>query len=501
MREFTKAELIVLRKKCDDDLLFFTRLFFKYLTGNNFIVNRHHRKIAKHLDQVDNYELELFNINIPPRFSKTELCAVNFIARGIGRDPSGNYLYITASDELRSQTSVSIRDIVQSSLFKKLYNIELKQDQNSKNLWRTKQGGGLKTATIFGQITGFGAGIMKQRHGKININIRDFVRNKSRILSKFEAIKEEIRTFEGCIVMDDINKTDDSQQENATNDKVSRVVFNTVLSRKNSKDTPIINIQQRAGLSDITAQFMEHYGKDNPKAKFLVMPVISKTGVPLWRWKHDLEDIEKLRTSPKTAHVFETQYMQNPMPQEGVMFVKDEMEFFTMEMLEGREVLSKAGAMDIADTGKDYFSFPGGVVIGNKIYITEWLYTQENTNFTRPRSASIINSNKINHVAIETNNFGLEFFRQLEKEVTSNSKLYPAPAPSNQSKHYRIINKAEYIRKHFVFRSDISANSDYAKALNHLFRYLKDGSFKIDDAPDSLSMLATLLDELKIIHF
>ena len=479
MREFTKAELIVLRKKCDDDLLFFTRLFFKELTGNKFIVNEHHSEISKQLKRVENYELELLNVNIPPRFSKTELCAVNFIARGIGQNPTGNYLYITASDELRAQTSVSIRDIVQHQLFKKLYNVELKKDQNGKNLWRTKQGGGLKTATIFGQITGFGAGIMKE-----NNELLDYV-----------------RTFEGCIVMDDINKTDDSQQENATNDKVSRVVFNTVLSRKNSKDTPIINIQQRAGLSDITAQFMEHYGKDNPKAKFLVMPVISKTGVPLWRWKHDLEDIEKLRTSPKTAHVFETQYMQNPMPQEGVMFVKDEMEFFTMEMLEGREVLSKAGAMDIADTGKDYFSFPGGVVIGNKIYITEWLYTQENTNFTRPRSASIINSNKINHVAIETNNFGLEFFRQLEKEVTSNSKLYPAPAPSNQSKHYRIINKAEYIRKHFVFRSDISANSDYAKALNHLFRYLKDGSFKIDDAPDSLSMLATLLDELKIIHF
>ena len=38
-----------------------------------------------------------------------------------------------------------------------------------------------KNCTIFGQITGFGAGIMK------------------------ETI-EEIRSFEGCIVLDDINK-------------------------------------------------------------------------------------------------------------------------------------------------------------------------------------------------------------------------------------------------------------------------------------------------------
>ena len=199
-----RAFLLEMRIKCDASLLFFTRFFFKELTGNKFIVNNHHNVICNELKRVEEYDLELLNINIPPRFSKTELGAVNFIARGIGMNPTGNYLYITASDELRAQTSVSIRDIVTHPFFKLMYGIELKKDQNGKNLWRTKQGGGLKTATIFGQITGFGAGIMN-----------DTI--------------EEIRTFEGCIVLDDINKLDDSQVQNATNDKVSRTVFNTVL--------------------------------------------------------------------------------------------------------------------------------------------------------------------------------------------------------------------------------------------------------------------------------
>ena len=38
--------------------------------------------------------------------------------------------------------------------------------------------------------------------------------------------------------------------------------------------------------------------------KFLVLPVVDKNNVPLWEWKHDLKDIEKLRTGEKTASTF-----------------------------------------------------------------------------------------------------------------------------------------------------------------------------------------------------
>jgi hypothetical protein len=289
--ELTDDDLINVRVKCDASLLYFTRFWFRVLKGTKFIVNSHHEVICQELESLERYELELLNINIPPRFSKTEIGAVNFIARGIGMNPTSNWLYITASDELRAQTSVSIRDIVQHPYFYKMYGVQLKKDQNGKNLWRTTKGGGLKTATIFGQVTGFGAGQMTDHENELN---------------------DYVRSFEGCIVLDDVNKIDDSGQLNAMNEKVTRVIFNTILSRKNSKDTPIINIQQRAGISDATANFMDHY-KDNSKAKFLVMPVISDDGVPLWEWKHDLVDIERLRTSEATKSVFQTQYMQEPV--------------------------------------------------------------------------------------------------------------------------------------------------------------------------------------------
>lgn len=463
--ELSRDELILARKKCDDSLLYFTRFWFKILNGTKFIVNDHHRVICDELARVESYELELLNINIPPRFSKTELAAVNFIARGIGMNPNANFLYITASDELRSQTSVSIRDIVKHPYFKIMYGVELKKDQNGKNLWRTEQGGGLKTATIFGQVTGFGAGQMID-HGDL---------------------AETIRNFEGCIILDDINKTDDSEVENALNDKVSRVVFNTVMSRKNSKDTPLINIQQRAGMSDITANFMEQYGLDNPRVKFLIMPVISD-GVPLWPWKHDVDEIEELKNGPKTKHVFETQYMQNPEPREGLCFAREELRYFDkLPKREQWELIIAYG--DPADSGIDNHSMPFAVVCGGDVYIPDVIFTQKNLTETKPIVVARCEQWEVDEVFVESNNHGAPYIRDLRESIM----VGVTGIRNTTNKAARIIAQEGFIKKHFLFKSHIEPDSEYDKFMRQIWRFLRDGSYKKDDAPDSLAGLSFIL--------
>ena len=470
----SREELKEIRFSCDSDLLYFTRLFYYILRGTKFIVSEHHEELSMHFEEVDSYKVKLLNINIPPRHSKTEL-ALNFIARGIGKNQSSNWLYISASDELRAEASTRIRDIVTHPLYFALYGLTLKKDQNSKNLWRTTKGGGLKTATIFGQVTGFGAGQMTE--AGFNKDSLDLIRD-----------------FEGCQVWDDLNKTEDSQAENANNDKVSRVIFNTLLSRENSHDTPIIHIQQRTGMSDATASLMEHYGRDDDKYRFVVMPIIKDDGQPLWASKFPLEEIYKIKKSPKTSHVFEAQYMQDPQPSDGAMFRKDELNYFSIDQIDEDRIKSRLGAIDVADEGKDYLSFPSGCLIGTKFYVTDWIYTQDNMKTTIPQAASIINANKINHVGVETNSFGITFFRELEESVTNYTTVYPNYETFN--KHSRIINREVFIKDFFVFRNDVDERSDYGKAMRNLTRYMRDKSYKIDDAPDSLASLATLLLEL-----
>lgn len=466
----TREQLIDLRVKCDNDLLYFTRLFYFLLRGTKFIVSDHHEVLSSHFKDVSEYKVKLLNINIPPRHSKTEL-ALNFIARGIGQNHASNWLYVSASDELRAEASIRIRDIVTHPLYKALYSLELKKDQNSKNLWRTTKGGGLKTATIFGQVTGFGAGQMTEAgFNKESLDL--------------------IRTFEGCQVWDDLNKTEDSQAENANNDKVSRVIFNTLLSRENSFDTPIIHIQQRTGMSDATFSLMEHYGNEDDRYRFVVMPIIKKDGTPLWASKFPLEEINKIKNSPKTAHVFEAQYMQDPTPSDSVVFPKNELKLFTMDELNIQNAEYKCGVVDVADEGVDYLSFPSGVLIGRTFYVTEWLFTQENTEFSLPKTAQIIKSNKMDAVIVETNGLGASFFKSLTGLVNTHVGWINNTA----NKHGRIVAEQTNVRLNFRFRSDVDVNSDYAKAMVMLTRYAKKkSSSNKDDAPDSIALLSTML--------
>lgn len=473
----TKEELAVIKTKCDNDLLFFTRYFFKELNNLKFIVNWHHIEIVKNLQRVLNYELELLNINIPPRFSKTELAGVNLIARGIGMNPNSNFLYITASDELRAQTSVSIRDIVSSSKFKELYPIELKKDQNSKNLWRTTQGGGLKTATIFGQITGFGAGQMIKHN---------------------EELFEEIRNFEGCIILDDINKMDDAESDNANNEKVLRVLFNTILSRKNSADTPIINIQQRAGINDVTGAFLEHY-EGNEKAEFMIMPVVSEDGVPLWEWKHNLEAIEVLRTSPRTSHVFQTQYMQNPIPREGLLFPKDELIYQDFKAVDFSDSIGKLSYIDIADTGEDNHCVIVGILHNRKIFVDDVLFTKLGTDTNVDLTAEILNKNNPEYVKVESNFGGGMYGQLLQPKLKNTISLIPVRAKSN--KHARITQLAGFMKMNCVFRSDIEKGSDYDKFMRNIYEYTKNGTAKHDDAPDCLEGLCKMALDFHVDYF
>ena len=476
-------KLKVYRVKCNNSLLFFTRYYFKKLKNQKFIVNWHHKEITEAIEDVFNYKCIFLNINIPPRCSKTEL-VLNAIAKGLGENPSGNYLYITASDDLRSEVSVKIRDIITSPEYKKMYGIELKKDQNAKNLWRTTQGGGLKTATISGQITGFGAGQMIM-HDEDLFNY----------IGHDDDLFDYIRDFEGCIVLDDINKISDSTELNKNNEKVNNRIFDTVFSRTNSPDTPIINIQQRAGTEDATSKLIKYYEKEIEEgtAKNLVMPIVYPDGRLLWEWKFNNEKIEKLKTGHETAHMFETQYMQNPLPPEGIQFPKNKLNRFKLSEFHEENVIGKIGFIDPADEGDDFYSYPLGNLIetgrGIKIYITKVIFTTEGFAITEPRTVEFTNTEKVDHVYLETNKEGTLYYNKLVDSCPGSS-VVGIHNKSTQSKIHRIIMQGNFIIKSFYFLEDEDQDDEYKLYFDQLTTFLKTGENKHDDAADSTAGLS-----------
>ncbi len=484
-RVYTRAELIAIRERCDRDLLYFTRFFYFLLNNKKFIVNWHHEELCKHFEDLTSYKLDLLNINIPPRCSKTEIMKMA-ICRGIGMRHSSNWLYITASDTLRKKTTVEMRRILTHPYFKIMYGLEIEKDQNSRETIGFVGGGSLTTCSIFGQITGFGAGEMTDREV---INHTATEEEKKRVVSL-------IKGFEGAIFCDDLNKIKDSESLNANNQAVIDTVFDTVFSRKNSNDTPFANIQQRAGTEDVTNGLLELYGIDeNPKetieiqgARFVIMPVIYPDGRLLWEFRYPLHKIEQLRTSVKTGAIFDTQYMQNPTTNDDLVFPKKDLNYFTLDELNKEHSEYNCGAIDVADEGTDCLSFPHGILIGRDFYVTDWIFTKDNTEITAPRVAANISLHKLDLTAIESNNHGAVFC----KNVANLTNGYLMPLHNEGNKHSRINHEAINVRLNFFFRSDIEIGSEYYLAMKALTSYHKTKN-KEDDAPDSIALLSKVL--------
>lgn len=219
-----ELKLALIRHKCEESHLFFTRYFFKARQGSKFIVNWHHLVFANAVESVMNGTKKNYLINVPPGSSKTEEVVINFIARGIALNPYCRFLHLSYSDSLAALNSQTARDIILSDEFQQLWPTQLSKDDTAKARWNVlvdgQKAGGCYAVALGGQVTGFRAGRM-------------------------------VPGFQGAILIDDPLKPEDAFSK-VKRDDANRKLISTVKSRKANPDTPIVVIMQRLAENDPT---------------------------------------------------------------------------------------------------------------------------------------------------------------------------------------------------------------------------------------------------------
>jgi len=269
------------------DLLAFTEWSFREIKKQAFRRNWHHVKIAQKLEDVVLGKTKRLIINMPPRYTKTEMSVVNFIPWALQLAPDAEFIHTSYSKTLAANNTANAKDIVLHEKYLETFpNVTVKVDSKSKADWRTTKGGVVYAAGAGGTITGFGAG--KNRDG-----------------------------FGGCIIIDDPHKPDEADSE-VIRKGVIDWFGNTIESRVNSPDTPIIVIMQRLHQEDLSGWLLD--GGNGEQWEHLCLPV-EMQGKPIWPWKHSAQKLEQMRT--KNPYVFAGQYMQNPVPLEGGLVRKD----------------------------------------------------------------------------------------------------------------------------------------------------------------------------------
>lgn len=283
------------------DFYFFTRWMFLDTHNRKWQKAPHHQLICDALNKVFRGETKRLVINIPPRYSKTELVC-NLIAWGLGQHPDSEFIYTSYSGDLAQQNSAKIRDLVLQPSYREIFP-EVDLSTFGQAHWETKRGGVVHAAGSAGTITGYGAG--KKREG-----------------------------FGGLLISDDPHKPEEARND-GTREKVIRVFQNTVESRLNSAATPIVLIMQRLHEKDLAGWLIGPPAAPGEKRgpggngeywESLVLPALREDGTALWPEMHSAERLRVMQRAQ--PYNFSGQYQQSPAAAEGNIFTPDSMPIF-----------------------------------------------------------------------------------------------------------------------------------------------------------------------------
>jgi len=309
-------------------LLKFTQLAFKKRTGREFVVlnegasrESHYISICRALTKVLRGQTKRLIIQIPPRYGKTELI-IHFVAWAIAHYPDSNFIYASYASTIAKDQTQTIREIISSGWYNSFFDVRLSQDTTAKDNFRTTSGGKVFAVGANGSITGRGAGIA----------------NCDR--------------FGGAILIDDIHKPQEVFSDTIRS-KTNNWFSSTLMSRVNSRDTPIILIGQSLHEDDLPENL-----KRSGEWEILVLKALDDAGQPLCIQKHTKNEL--LAMQEKYPYEFSAQYQQSPMPAGGGIFKEKWFTFFD----EMPNFIQTFLTIDTAETDKSYndatvFSFWG----------------------------------------------------------------------------------------------------------------------------------------------
>lgn len=441
---------------------YFTRYFYKSINGKPFIVAPHHKQIIETLHKVVRGEIKRLIINIPPRYGKTEIAVKMFVAWCLANNPNGKFIHLSYSDDLALDNSSAIREVVKSEEYQKYFPTKLKSDSDSKKKWYTENGGGLYATNAGGAITGFGAGMV----GRV-----------------YTGTGSDADGFGGCIILDDPLKPDDAYSD-VRRDMVNRRYNNTILSRCNSMDTPIIVIMQRLHVDDMTGYLLN--GGSGEEWTHLCLPAINEDGTSLWEEKLDIETLRKMEAA--SSYTFAGQYMQRPSPLGGGLIKGAWFGRYTVPpIIKSRKIFADT-AQKTAEHNDYTVLECWGHGSDGKLYLLDMLRGKWEAPELRRRTVDFWNKHKgadkalfgtLRQLVIEDKASGTGLIQDIKKDA--NIPIFAMQR--NKDKLTRVMDVVSYIESGYIMLPNADYVSDF---INECESFTPNNTHKHDDQIDPM---------------
>lgn len=172
------------------------------------------------------------------------------------------------------------------------------------------------------------------------------------------------KKFSGALFIDDGNKPADIRSQ-TMRDRVLRYYEETLLSRLNNPYVPIVNIQQRLHVEDLSGSLAEKYN-----FKTLKKPLLDENGVCQIPSQYTPERIAELQ---KNNYMFLSQYQQEPIILGGQVIKRAYFRYYPVsKQYQYKRILIAADTAMKTKEHNDYSVFmTGGVTNSNELHILD----------------------------------------------------------------------------------------------------------------------------------
>lgn len=261
--------------------------------------------------------------------------------------------------------------------------------------------------------------------------------------------------------------------------------------------TPMVFTGTRYSLYDPIGRVQEHAQREGWAWRAIEIPALDlvtdesnyeyeREGKKVFTTAYFREQRELL-----SAEQFESEFQQQPFEAKGLLFNKDELNYF-FELPKDRDPDTIIAVGDTAESGSDSTSMPVAMIYGNAVYIVDVVFDDSPAEVTKPECAKCLIENKVASALFESNNAGQYYARDVDQIIRERGYSVGIRTKRTISnKQTRIEFASDNIKKNFYFKhpSTYKRGSQYWNFMKEVTTYTRSGKVPHDDAPDSLSLL------------
>lgn len=261
--------------------------------------------------------------------------------------------------------------------------------------------------------------------------------------------------------------------------------------------TPMVFTGTRYSLYDPIGRVQEHAQREGWAWRAIEIPALDlvtdesnyeyeREGKKVFTTAYFQEQRELL-----SAEQFESEFQQQPFEAKGLLFNKDELNYF-FELPKDRDPDTIIAVGDTAESGTDSTSMPVAKIYGSDVYIVDVVFDDSPAEVTKPECAKCLIDNRVASAVFESNNAGQYYARDVDQIIRERGYSVGIRTKRTISnKQTRIEFASDNIKKNFYFKhpSTYKRGSQYWNFMKEVTTYTRSGKVPHDDAPDSLSLL------------